>query len=300
MSKHASTLLAWYDKYGRNLPWRKTKNAYRIFISEMMLQQTQVDRVKAFYKKWLVEFPTWKALAKANNAQVIKAWAGLGYNRRAIAMRDIAKHVIEYGEPKSANEWQALKGIGSYTSAAISLFSGHDRQLPIDTNVRRVMGRLFLKQYFARSDQDEQILRIGTKHFMTHQRADDAVQALFDLAAAHCKKAPVCETCPMRPFCKSASDFLHDRVSIPKQSIQTAKERIHRNKKYPDRIYRGRILKVIREAPRTLAIEKIGPKIDASFDPDQDTQWLQEIFNRLERDQMVTRKNGKYQLNQNT
>ena len=97
----AEKLLRWYKKYGRDLPWRKTRDPYKILISEIMLQQTQVPRVLLFYKKWLTLFPSWKTLAKATNAEVIRAWAGLGYNRRALILRDIAKQVAHGGIPQT-------------------------------------------------------------------------------------------------------------------------------------------------------------------------------------------------------
>ncbi len=93
-------LLRWYAREGRDLPWRNTRDPYRILVSEVMLQQTQVSRALEFYRTWLKTFPTWHALARASNKDVIHAWAGLGYNRRGLMLRDIAKQVVAHGVPK--------------------------------------------------------------------------------------------------------------------------------------------------------------------------------------------------------
>lgn len=150
-------LLAWYREHGRDLPWRKTREPYRILVSEVMLQQTQVRRVLEYYPRWLKQFPNWKALSQASTAELLHAWAGLGYNRRALALRDIAQYVVEHGEPNTYEGWLSLKGIGPYTAAAVSLFSDAQRVLPIDTNVRRVLGRTHLGILFPQISDDEAI-----------------------------------------------------------------------------------------------------------------------------------------------
>lgn len=102
-------LFRWYEREQRDLPWRRTRDPYRILVSEIMLQQTQVSRVLEFYRRWLKRFPTWRALARASNTDVIHAWAGLGYNRRALVLRDIAKRITELRtknlEPRTSREW---------------------------------------------------------------------------------------------------------------------------------------------------------------------------------------------------
>src|SRR5688572_3982677 len=112
-------LLHWFDHEGRKLPWRDTRDPYRILVSEIMLQQTQVSRVIDFYRAWMKQFPTWNALAKASNSEIIHAWAGLGYNRRGLMLRDIAKQIVHDGIPKSREAWLALKGVGPYTADAL-------------------------------------------------------------------------------------------------------------------------------------------------------------------------------------
>lgn len=293
----ASKLLRWYRGHGRELPWRQTRDPYRILVSEIMLQQTQVDRVKDYYTQWLKQFPTWKKLAVATNAQVIHAWAGLGYNRRALILRDVARYVTEYGLPTTETNWLAIKGIGPYTAAAMSVFAQRRRTLPIDTNIRRVLGRLLLGKPFSTLADDETI-RSKIDTFLPRRGAYyDIPQALFDLAAAICTKNPACASCPLRSECKAAKLFLSGRVEIPKRSVKVARERHHRNKPHPDRIYRGRILKVIREWGQSrrhlgsgVDINKLGPIIDPDFDKNIDQKWIEVMVERLVADQLITKK----------
>ncbi|TAL50778.1 A/G-specific adenine glycosylase [Patescibacteria group bacterium] len=280
-------LLRWYRLHGRNLPWRRTRDPYRILVSEVMLQQTQVDRVKEYYRTWLKKFPTWKKLARASNADVIHAWAGLGYNRRALMVRDVARSVIEHGVPKTEVAWFAIKGIGPYTAAAVSAFAQKRRTLPIDTNIRRVLGRLLLGKPFAELKDDETI-RSKADDFLPRRGAYyDVPQAIFDLATLICTKNPDCASCPLRKDCKAAKLFVSGRVQIPKRSIATARERKHRNKPFPDRIYRGRILKTVRERGQVSG-RRLGQMIDPDFDKHLDQEWLEMMIDRLAKDGLVS------------
>lgn len=264
-------------------------------VSEIMLQQTQVDRVINFYRHWLKQFPTWKKLAGATNAQVIHAWAGLGYNRRALTLRDAARHVVEYGLPDSEEGWLAIKGIGPYTAAAVSAFAQQQRTLPIDTNIRRVLGRLLLGKPFPMLADDEAI-RSRASSFLPRRGAYyDVPQAIFDLATSICTKNPACASCPLRRDCKAAKLFLSGRVKIPKHSVAVAQERRHRNKPHPDRIYRGRILKVVREWGQVV-LRAIGSLVDPDFDRKLDRQWVEAMVERLVRDGLVSRKNSNLTL----
>lgn len=287
-------LLAWYKKNGRDLPWRKTRDAYKILVSEMMLQQTQVPRVLSYYKKWLRQFPSWKALAKASNADVIRAWAGLGYNRRALALRDIAKQVVERGLPKDRAGWESFKGIGPYTSSALAIFSLGERVMPIDTNIRRVLGRLLLGEPFPTSDIDAKLLD-RTQELLKRVDFDQIPQALFDLATIVCKKQPDCAACPLRDVCPAADLFLKDSLRAPKRTTPKSNEKIHRNKKYPDRIYRGRILQFVREHPTNATYLQLQVTVD-NFDPALDAAWFQAMLDRLVKDEMIVYRKNRYVL----
>lgn len=280
-------LLRWYKRHGRDLPWRKTKDPYRILVSEIMLQQTQVQRGLLYYDKWFIEFPDWATLAKASNAAVITAWAGLGYNRRALALRNIARQVIEQGEPKTRDEWLAFKGIGPYTSAALAVFTLGEKVLPVDTNIRRILGRYFLGKFYPQLDDDAAIVSIASKPLFRSSKYQDVPQALFDLATMHCTKVPDCSACPLRKKCKSAPDFLAGKVEPPKRMTKKSNENIREGKKYPDRIYRGRILKAVRENGK-LKQAAIGEIIDKNYTP-HDKDWVNDMIERLIKDQLLAK-----------
>lgn len=291
----SSRLLAWYDTHGRDLPWRKTRDPYRILVSEIMLQQTQVSRGLIFYERWLTQFPDWNSLAAASNADVIRAWAGLGYNRRALMLRDIARQVVERGVPSTEEGWRALKGIGPYTAAAISAFALKQRALPIDTNIRRALGRLQFGVTYPQPDIDDRIRASIDEILPKRGRFYDVPQSLFDLATTHCTKVPTCATCPMRSACPAAKQFLSGTVRAPKQMVKKAVESKHRDKKFPDRIYRGRILKLVRENG-PVDVDAIGPSIDARYQKKQDRAWVLAMVDRLAADGMVRRTGSSVEL----
>jgi A/G-specific adenine glycosylase len=170
-------LLAWYSQNGRDLPWRRTTDPYAILVSEVMLQQTQVERVVPRYEGWLARWPTVEALAAASSASVIVAWQGLGYNRRAISLHRAAVQVAERGWPDDLTE---LPGVGPYTAAAVGNFAFGRDMLPVDVNIRRIQER-------------------------TGEQFDGAcTQALFDLGATVClARIPRCELCPLAAGCPS-------------------------------------------------------------------------------------------------
>lgn len=282
----AAKLLRWFDRHGRDLPWRGTRDPYRILVSEIMLQQTQVSRVKDFYRAWMKRFPSFGALAKASNSEVIRAWAGLGYNRRGLALRDMAHTVTQNRIPKTRDEWLALKGIGPYTADALAVFSLHERRWPIDTNLRRVGGRLFLGKPFPAQGDDDRIRLKAGPFISKSKRFYDLPQAAFDLATSICTKTPDCTSCPLKKDCLAAAKFLSGKIKTPKRLIKKSRENIREGKKYPDRIYRGRILAVIRQSPASMT--QLGALIDPSFSS-KDQAWLMEMIARLEKDGLVKR-----------
>ncbi|MBI2551245.1 A/G-specific adenine glycosylase [Candidatus Uhrbacteria bacterium] len=288
-------LLRWFRANGRHLPWRHTRDPYRILVSEIMLQQTQVSRVLGFYDRWLRVFPNWTTLARAGNADVIRAWSGLGYNRRALTLRDIAKSVVSSGEPTTEAGWLALKGIGPYTAAAISAFAQQRRTLPIDTNIRRVLSRYFLGIKFPGLSVDSRLQKRTQKILPRTGKFYDVPQAVFDLAAMVCTKNPECASCPLRKDCLSADAFLSGKVRAPKRSIKKANESHHRNKPHPDRIYRGRILKFVHDHGAS-TIETIAPIVDAGYDEEKDKEWIEKMLGRMEKDGLVRRKGTQIQL----
>lgn len=290
MDTRTATLLAWYRRNSRALPWRSaikrdgTPDAYRIFISELMLQQTQVPRVIPKYKEWLKHFSSWKKLANAPTSELIQAWAGLGYNRRALQAREAARHVVEHGEPTTEEEWRQLKGVGPYMAAALTEFANNKRAIVIDTNVRRVAGRIALGIPHPRPINDEEIRHVLEVMTPTKNGHRDLPQAFMDLGSDICRvRAPSCAICPMRRACKAAPIFLAGGGKPVGSS--KPKESKHAEKPYPDRIYRGRILALVRAKP--INREHIGTNIDPDFDPVRDTEWRNRMIERLIKDGLL-------------
>jgi A/G-specific adenine glycosylase len=289
----AQNLLTWYQTHGRHLPWRETQDPYCILVSEIMLQQTQVNRVLFFYDRWLGQFPDWNTLAKATNAEVVIAWAGLGYNRRALMLRDIATQVVSKDVPKNEAEWRSLKGIGPYTAAALTNFSLRQRALPIDTNIRRVIGRACLGIPYPDLQDDQKILPALDNFTPTKGKFYDVPQALFDLANLICTKTnPNCLLCPLSSICKAKDGFLAQTHIPPAKGSKKPKERIHEKKPFPDRIFRGRILGKVREEPRVWNRDTIGPVIDETYESTTDLAWVHAMIDRLLKDGLLKETKG--------
>ena len=155
-------LLAWFAAEGRDLPWRRTRDPYQILVSEVMLQQTQVERVKPKYTAFLARFPTAAALAEAPTAEVIRLWQGLGYNRRAVNLQRAAQAVMrDHGGrfPATPAELRALPGIGDYTAGAVACFAFERDVVFLDTNIRRVVRRLFVGPDAQAQASDAELLQ---------------------------------------------------------------------------------------------------------------------------------------------
>src|SRR6266516_2104267 len=197
-----SSLLRWYAAEQRNLPWRSTDDAYAILVSEIMLQQTQVERVLPKYQQFLAAFPTLADLAAASTAEVISVWVPLGYNRRAVNLQAIARQVMtEYNGhiPDSINELLKLKGVGRYTAGAIACFAYRKQVATVDTNIRRVLHRIFLGlEYPAPRLNDSQLLTLA-EQVLPPSEAYNWNQALMDLGATICSSNnPQCTRCPVQ------------------------------------------------------------------------------------------------------
>jgi A/G-specific adenine glycosylase len=202
-------LLDWYTREGRSgLPWRHTRDPYAVLVSEVMLQQTQVDRVLPKYRAFLTRFPTLAALAAAPRAEVIQAWAGLGYNSRAVRLHEIARQAVErYGGalPDTLDGLMALKGIGRYTAGAVACFAFGLPVATVDTNIRRTLWRLFRGIEPAVWPADTQSARAAlalAEWALPPGRAYDWQQALMDLGATIClARRPLCVRCPVSAGC---------------------------------------------------------------------------------------------------
>ena len=200
-------LLAWYDRHGRDLPWRRTDNPYHILVSEIMLQQTQVDRVLPKYGEWLERYPTFDALASAPEHEVTATWYPLGYNIRPRRLQSIAREAVaNYGGhlPSDEATLRSFKGIGAYTAGAIRSFAFRERAAILDTNVARVLFRVFVRKGDPKSHAMKKRLWALSESLMPVRRVFDYNQALMDFGATVCvARKPRCLVCPMTRTCKS-------------------------------------------------------------------------------------------------
>ena len=270
----ADAILAWYAAVRRDLPWRRTADPYRILVSEVMLQQTQVARVVPYYEAWLEQFPDERALADAPAADVLRRWSGLGYNRRALALQAACAAVVREGWPRTVEGLLALPGVGPYTAAAVASFAFGVQAAAVDTNVRRVIERLD-----RRARRPPELARraealMGGRDGV---RAADWNQAMMELGATVCTaRAPACEACP------AASCRSHGRPEIAPTARRGAGERERVRFEDTDRYVRGRVVAAL----------AAGEAVPEGFAPER----LERALAGLERDGLVVREAGAVRL----
>jgi A/G-specific adenine glycosylase len=221
-------LLEWFRKYQRVLPWRRNKDPYRIWLSEIMLQQTRVAAVIPFYERFLEHFPTIRQLASAPEAEVLRLWAGLGYYSRARNLQSAAKEIVTKhgGEfPRSAEDALALPGIGSYTAAAILSIAFGERQAVLDGNVARVIARIGAVHGDLREGTRWQALQSAADTLLDPDAPSDWNQAMMELGAILCTpKLPQCLLCPVAEFCRARQLRLTE--VIPEKRKKRATEEV--------------------------------------------------------------------------
>ncbi|HWF85769.1 MAG TPA: A/G-specific adenine glycosylase [Vicinamibacterales bacterium] len=200
-------LLTWYGRHGRDLPWRKTDDPYHILVSEIMLQQTQVDRVVPKYVEWLEKYPSFGVLATAPEDEVTATWYPLGYNVRPRRLQTIAREAVaRYGGELPSDEATLLsfKGIGAYTAGAIRSFAFRERAAILDTNVARVLFRVFVGRGDPKSHAMKRHLWKVSETVMPIRQVFDFNQALMDFGATMCvARNPKCAECPMAKNCRA-------------------------------------------------------------------------------------------------
>lgn len=274
-----SKILTWYAVHQRDLPWRKSRDPYRILVSEIMLQQTQVSRVIAKYEAWLEAFPTIEDLANAPVSEVLKHWSGLGYNRRALNLKKTAQVVVnQYGGrfPQTEKELLALPGIGQYTARAIMCFAFDQQVSVVDINVKKVI----MVEVLGRRDQEVGILRVGDSNrdasaslqsvkvsdkeiaafadqLVLHGRAYDWNQALMDYSSLMLKK---------------------EKIDIPKQSTFKGSRRY----------YRGQILKLLLRE-KSVSLDTLGQLIKKDY-TDAERELVEEILKELQKEGFIVMK----------
>jgi A/G-specific adenine glycosylase len=271
------SLLLWYKQNARSLPWRKTRNPYRILVSEVMLQQTQVSRVLQKYPVFLRQFPDFSSLAHARTSDVIRAWAGMGYNNRAVRLQQIAKEIMDDNNgrlPSDIHILQKFSGIGRYTAYAVACFSFGKHTAVVDTNVRRILVRLFHRQ--VRSLDEWEL----AESILPKRKAYEWNQALMELGNTLCRAAhPRCVDCPVKQYCPSAF-----QIRKPKKSNTRKNHRAM----IPNRIYRGRIIAQLRTMNHRQSIESNQLLQLIRPEPrDQNQKWFSMILTGLLRDGLI-------------
>ncbi len=249
-------LRRWYREHGRHtLPWRLTRDPYAVLVSEVMLQQTQVERVLPYYERWLRAWPTFEALAAAEVAAVLRMWAGLGYNRRALALHRAAAAVVSAGGlPKGRTALESLPGVGPYTAAAVSSFAREEAVAVVDTNIGRVLARAALGVASAKGTTARAIGEAAQALLpRTGKATRDHNLALMDLGATVCAaRAPRCGECPLRPGCAWAEAGYPAGAAVKERSAPPFAETA--------RFARGRIVDALRREdglPRARIAERL-------------------------------------------
>ena len=277
----------WFRKRGRKLPWRGARDPYRVILSEIMLQQTQVQRVLEKYPLFLRRFPTMKSLALARRRDVVLAWRGMGYNGRAVRLHALASVLVERGMriPRDADSLRSLPGVGKYTAHAI-LSAVHGLPVPIvDVNVRRLLSRLFWTMRSTGEMKTEAEIWEAAGRVLPRRNVYDWNQALMDLGATICTaRRPRCTACPLGPKCASRG--------VMDEKPRAMKRREPGLRAIPDRIARGRLVEALRDARRGRSAEALGKLIRPGFSP-RHSRWLRSILRGLERDGLVRISPGK-------
>ena len=290
----SAALLAWYARHGRtHLPWRTTRDPYRIVVSELMLQQTQVERVIPLYQAFIERFPSFAALATADAADVVRAWRGLGYNSRATRLHALACAVVEQHAgllPSDTGELLALPGIGPYTAAAIRAFAFERDDAAVDVNLRRVIHRVKLGVEYPPRAGTHALDTLAIAAVPAGQ-AHDWNSALMDLGATLCTaRAPKCLVCPLRDACEAAPI---DAAQLAARARDSAPHKASQNDRpfeRTTRFLRGRIVDRLRDVPARQAIALQTLRDDlAGVVPADRLHEIPDVIDALVRDGIVTR-----------
>lgn len=302
----------WYDRHKRVLPWRdmecmnEDERAYRVLVSEVMLQQTQVSRTKVIFRTFLEQFPSIDVLAAASNKDVLLMWRGMGYNNRALRLRDAAKVIIEQYNgvfPRGMKELQALPGLGHYTAAAVRNFA-FDLPTPcLDTNIRRILHRVFVgpeRQDGTWLKNDRYLLSIAEQALVvalssSGRTAADWHAALMDYGSIVCtRRNPQWGVCPLtRAGLMKAA---YRTPSIIKARRRCEPGRAMAGRFIPNRIFRGKIVEELRDAPAGLALNELGSRVSIDWSPREHCAWLRSILSSLIADRLLMERRGKYVL----
>ncbi|MFP9193575.1 A/G-specific adenine glycosylase [Natrialbaceae archaeon A-CW1-1] len=274
-----SALIEWYEDDHREYPWRQTDDPYAILVSEVMSQQTQLDRVVDAWEAFLERWPTTAALADADRADVVGFWSShsLGYNNRAKYLHEAARQIeteFDGTFPETPEALQSLMGVGPYTANAVASFAFNNGDAVVDTNVKRVCFRAF-----SVPDDDDQFAT-AANHLLPEDRSRVWNNAVMELGAVACGKQPRCEAtgCPWRQWCRAYATGDFSAPDVPTQSTFEGSRRQ----------FRGRVIRTL-ESYDELALDELGPRIRVDYTPDGDhgREWLEGLLEDLETDGLV-------------
>lgn len=315
-----SELKQWFSVHKRTLPWRDLKvkdrnhRAYLVLVSEIMLQQTQVLRVITMYKYFIQTFPSIQDLSKASNREVLIAWKGLGYNSRALRLRDAAKTITTKFQgkfPHDSEHLQLISGIGHYTAGAIRNFAFDLPTACIDTNIRRIVHRCFVGLENADGVwkvSDKKLLKlledVMSEAMKTGWKTKDFYAAMMDFGSLVCKKNnPKWQLMPVKMrsvFTAYGKKIQRAPVADPsKRSLQGKKREPGREvagKFIPNRIFRGRVIDALREEERGLTLPEIGSRVAMDWSFGDHREWLKSLLEKLMKDELIEVKRGRYVL----
>jgi A/G-specific adenine glycosylase len=269
-------VLAWFAEAGRDLPWRATRDPYRVLVAEVLAQQTQAARAAAAWPRFLERFPDVGALAAAAPAEVLRAWQGLGYNRRALALRRTAQAVVERGGwPETVEGLAALPGVGPYTARAVACFALGLRVAPVDTNVARVLAR-------SLAGTDPARLTPAARQRLADEAMPAAQawawsSALMDVGALHCRPRPRCGGCPLEATCRWRA--LGPAAPPPRPRAQAPFAG-------SDRRWRGAVVRALAGAPDGLDRAALADAVQAAA-AGRPAGWFETLLARLESEGMV-------------
>ena len=325
-----SHIWSWYSLHKRQLPWRdlwhlpETDRAYRILVSEVMLQQTQVDRVKIIFVAFLKTFPTIEDLAQASNREVLMVWRGMGYNSRAVRLRDAARYIVgKYNVeqsvtknqklktkntlrfPTEMHELQSIPGIGPYTAAAIRNFAFNLPTPCLDTNIRRVLHRAFVGK-----ENEDGTWRKDDRYML--KLAGEVMNVALEKSEIRNLKSETKIKSQISDFKFQISDFRHDAAnwhsalmdygSLVEKGPSGKRKRTSEpgrevsGKFIPNRIFRGRIVETLRDSDQGFPLASIGGRICTDWNPRHHHRWLKAILQRLVHDQLITKRGARFVL----
>lgn len=223
LSAIQESLLRWFSRNKRALPWRESYAPYEVWISEIMLQQTQMERGVAYFTRWMERFPSIASLACAEESEVLRYWEGLGYYSRALNIHKAAKEIVARFQgvfPEKSEDIATLPGIGAYTSAAIASIAFEEPIACIDANVERVVSRLFNMEYAIESHEGKEAIRTYANHLFLPERARESNQAIMEFGALVCGKKPRCRECPLQDMCVSYARGVQMERPVKARKVQ--------------------------------------------------------------------------------